>query len=219
MIHATKNSIRSEKIVQAAGRLFATQGYHGTSTRQIAHLAGVSENTLFRHFDSKEDLFWFSLRSASQELKLRRDLLDAIARGDSPEVVLPKLVETMTNLVSYKHELFGLIAAAFLELHWKADPYSREHLAPPLSAIRRYLEINVRNGKLRPVDPGVLTAALVMTTLTHGGIARIIDGDQPVLAARPEAARSYSRFWLELLAPGAPPHPWPNLSLEGKQSG
>jgi AcrR family transcriptional regulator len=38
-----KSSARTDKIVQAAGRLFAYQGYHGTSTRQIAHLADVSE--------------------------------------------------------------------------------------------------------------------------------------------------------------------------------
>ena len=46
-----KRSVRGDKILQAAGKLFARQGYYGTSTREIARLAGVSENTLFRHFD------------------------------------------------------------------------------------------------------------------------------------------------------------------------
>jgi AcrR family transcriptional regulator len=58
MASAFKNSERAGKIVQAAAQLFARQGYHGTSTREIAHLADISENTLFRYFEHKEDLFW-----------------------------------------------------------------------------------------------------------------------------------------------------------------
>ena len=58
-----KSSVRTDKILQAAGKLFARQGYHGTTTREIARLADVSENTLFRHFDNKEELFWSSLHA------------------------------------------------------------------------------------------------------------------------------------------------------------
>src|ERR1035438_1603133 len=53
----TKKSATMEKLTLAAAQLFARQGYHGTSTREIARLAGVSENTIFRHFDRKEALF------------------------------------------------------------------------------------------------------------------------------------------------------------------
>lgn len=52
-----KNSAQKDAILAAASQLFARQGYHGTSTREIARLADVSENTIFRHFDRKEDLF------------------------------------------------------------------------------------------------------------------------------------------------------------------
>ena len=49
----SKSAVRTDQILQAAGKLFASQGYHATSTREIARLADVSENTLFRHFDNK----------------------------------------------------------------------------------------------------------------------------------------------------------------------
>ena len=42
------------KILQAAQRLFARQGYGGTTTRDLAQAAGVAEGTLFRHFESKK---------------------------------------------------------------------------------------------------------------------------------------------------------------------
>ncbi len=44
-------------VLKAAHRLFASQGYHGTTTRQIAEEAGVGEPVLFRNFGSKAGLF------------------------------------------------------------------------------------------------------------------------------------------------------------------
>src|SRR5271165_5056607 len=99
MALAPKTSERTDKIVQAAAQLFARQGYHGTSTREIARLADVSENTLFRHFDHKEDLFWQALRARSAGLKLRRDLLDSIRESENPEVVLPKIIDLLVDTV------------------------------------------------------------------------------------------------------------------------
>ena len=71
-----KSTARTDIIVQAACRLFARQRYHGTSTREIAYLAEVSENTTFRHFENKEDLFWLTFRTYSAGLKFRGDLLE-----------------------------------------------------------------------------------------------------------------------------------------------
>ena len=45
------------RILRAALELFSTQGYTAATTRHIAGRAGVTEVTLFRHFQSKEKLF------------------------------------------------------------------------------------------------------------------------------------------------------------------
>lgn len=45
-----------EKILNAALSLFIKEGFHGTSTSKIAKEAGVSNGTLFHHFNTKEDL-------------------------------------------------------------------------------------------------------------------------------------------------------------------
>jgi AcrR family transcriptional regulator len=48
---------RRESILKAARRVFAENGFRGTTTRALAEAAGVSEALLFQHFPSKEALF------------------------------------------------------------------------------------------------------------------------------------------------------------------
>jgi AcrR family transcriptional regulator len=48
---------RRTAIIQAVRRVFAEKGFHGTTTRELAQAAGVSEALLFKHFPSKEALF------------------------------------------------------------------------------------------------------------------------------------------------------------------
>jgi AcrR family transcriptional regulator len=47
---------RRSEISAAARELFAVNGYHATTTRQLAKAAGVSDALLYRHFESKQDL-------------------------------------------------------------------------------------------------------------------------------------------------------------------
>jgi AcrR family transcriptional regulator len=48
---------RRKAIVEAAVPLFARKGFAGTTTRELAAAAGVSEALLFRHFPSKQSLY------------------------------------------------------------------------------------------------------------------------------------------------------------------
>lgn len=53
---------RRKAIVNAAVPLFARNGFAGTTTRELAAAAGVSEALLFRHFPSKQSLYREILR-------------------------------------------------------------------------------------------------------------------------------------------------------------
>jgi len=48
---------RREQLLDVAAHLFATRGYAGATTAQIASEAGVTEPIIYRHFKSKRDLF------------------------------------------------------------------------------------------------------------------------------------------------------------------
>src|SRR6516225_10666606 len=57
---ATMRRARGEPrrlLLDAARTLFARQDYRGTTTREIAQAAGVTEHLLFRNFGSKAALF------------------------------------------------------------------------------------------------------------------------------------------------------------------
>ena len=56
-----KDTDKRKRIVETAGRLFAEQGYEGTTTVQIVKEAGATEPLLYYHFKDKEDLFTFIL--------------------------------------------------------------------------------------------------------------------------------------------------------------
>jgi AcrR family transcriptional regulator len=52
---------RRQQILDVASGIFARKGYQGATTREIAEEAGVNEALLFRHFPSKESLYWTML--------------------------------------------------------------------------------------------------------------------------------------------------------------
>ena len=196
-----KNSTQQDKILNSAVQLFARQGYHGTSTREIARLADVSENTIFRHFDRKEDLFWAVLRTRCAGVKLRRDVTEGMQAGQAPEVILPKIIEFFTDILNYSPELLRLIAVAMLEFEFKSDTFCDEFLSPAFGAIGGYLNLSVRNGKIRNLDPTMVTAALTTMVLVHPWLSRLLEDGHQSYADNRDAGRAYTRFWMDVLSP------------------
>ena len=53
----TKGALTRNAILDAAERLILSQGYHGTSMRQIANEAGIAVGGIYNHFIGKEAIF------------------------------------------------------------------------------------------------------------------------------------------------------------------
>ena len=52
----SKTTVTRNRLLEAAKEVFAKAGVNGATTKEIARVAGVNEVTLFRHFQSKEQL-------------------------------------------------------------------------------------------------------------------------------------------------------------------
>lgn len=61
------------RIVASAVRCFASKGYHGCSTKEIASKAKVTEGSLFRVCGSKDNLFREALATALSAKTMKRD--------------------------------------------------------------------------------------------------------------------------------------------------
>lgn len=68
---------RSASILRAAAKMFARQGYAATTLDQVATEAGVSKLIVYRHFDSKKQLYVAILDQV-------RDRLGAVEQPTSP---------------------------------------------------------------------------------------------------------------------------------------
>jgi AcrR family transcriptional regulator len=55
---------RRAALLDTASRLFSEGSYRGTTTAEIARAAGVTEPVLYRHFDSKRDLYLACMEAA-----------------------------------------------------------------------------------------------------------------------------------------------------------
>src|SRR5689334_7417264 len=81
-----------DRILAAAKRWFATQGYEATITMAIARLAGTSESQMMKHFGSKEGLLEAILDAGWQGMS------QALLELDSMPASQEKLL-SMLNIV------------------------------------------------------------------------------------------------------------------------
>jgi AcrR family transcriptional regulator len=189
------------RIARAAIALFSRQGYHGTSTREIARVADVSEVTVFRYFDHKEDIFLSALRSSFSTIRPRLDLFSRGSELRKPETMLPQILSLLVDIATFSPEVTKLVAVAFLELHGKAEEVCFEHLTPLFTAIAGYLSANMESGKLRSLNPAIVTTAMALTVIAQPEISKHIAGFAFPRRGGSDSIDEYSKFWLEVLLP------------------
>ncbi len=113
-IHANRSPEETrDRIIAATRRLFARKGRRGTTTREIAELAGVNEATLFRHFGHKDALIEACVRRYCDTVELQELLasLDGDLEADLRRIA-SALVDRMesvrdliiASLVENEHE-------------------------------------------------------------------------------------------------------------------
>ena len=196
-----KKSEVPSRIVRAAIALFSRQGYHRTSTRDIARLADVSEVTLYRHFEHKEDIFWAALTSCFDALKPRLYALEPAARNTEPQILLPKVLHALVDTATFSPEFVRLIAVALLEVRGKAEEVCRQQMTPFFTSITSYLQNNIEAGNIRNLNPAITTLGIALTVFAQPGLSKLIEGCQLSRMDSRAVLDEYSQFWLSALLP------------------
>ena len=188
------------RLIEAAVRLFSRQGYSATSTREVAMVADVNEASLFRHF-SKEDLFWAALQSRLEQVRLRKELQEALSRVEKPERVVPLILEFVVFTAVCQMDLIRLLHVGFLELRPGTERLYRQYFAPVSCAIQEYLERSRKSGWIRDLDHSITTTAFITTILAHPGIYPLASEAGALYESTEKAIAAYSEYWLRLLIP------------------
>jgi len=79
---------RRAAIIGAVQKVFAEKGFDGTTTRELAEAAGVSEALLFKHFPNKEALYMAMQHSCCRGKDPAIERLKALEPGTSTLVTL-----------------------------------------------------------------------------------------------------------------------------------
>jgi len=81
---------RRQQIVEAAAKLFIAQGFHKTTTRQIARAAGFSIGSLYEYVASKEDVLYLVCEFI--HLEVERGVAEAMQRTTVGKEVLAEVI-------------------------------------------------------------------------------------------------------------------------------
>lgn len=150
---------RHAAILHAAAAAFARTGFASTSMEDVADACGVTKLIVYRHFDSKEDLYRAILQRVfdRQATELVRQLAGPSSRG----------IGTRTLLTVARED-----PAAFVLL-WRQAPrepqfavYSRELREMAVSAVRDLMQIASDDPTFDAWSAAVVVGWLVEAVLT-----------------------------------------------------
>ena len=153
-----------EKIVEAAERVMRERGLARSTTKEIARAAGYSEGTLYKHFESKEDLFLAVLAERFPSfVVLVEDLPSRVGRGTVRET----LEEVARNALAYYGEIVPMAASIFSEpalLARHREGLRKRGAGPQMinETLTSYLEAEKRIGRVREDADAKAAAALVL---------------------------------------------------------
>ncbi|WP_026732808.1 TetR/AcrR family transcriptional regulator [Fischerella sp. PCC 9605] len=137
------------RILQAARRLFASQGFDGTTTRDLAQAAGVAEGTLFRHFPNKKAIL-VEVATAGW-VEILTDLLTELSEMGSYKAVAQVMRRRMWNM----QKNADLMRVCFMEAQFHPDLRDRiqsEVIAKMTDVAEAFFQTAMDRGIYRQMD-------------------------------------------------------------------
>lgn len=126
---------RRAALLECACRVFADGSYRGTTTAEIAREAGVTEPILYRHFDSKRDLYLACLDRSWRDV--RRLWEEAVAAEPDPA----EWVRAMALAYRDSPDLRDVISSLWIQAIGEAgeDPAIRAYMRRHLREVHRFV--------------------------------------------------------------------------------
>ncbi len=163
-----------EAILSAARAVFAELGYGGTTVRDIIRGTGLASGTFYNYFKSKEEVFEALIDHSA--LRIRPRLKAERIRSRTFEDFIRNAYRTYFSYLVDDRTTYEMMRRNAGTIRVRMD--TAEVLAT-FEEIRIYIEEDIKDGNLPPVDADYLMASVV-------GIAMEL-GDRMFLRENPDA--------------------------------
>jgi TetR/AcrR family transcriptional regulator len=191
---------RQASLITAAATLFARKGFNGTTTKEIAKAAGVSEALVFKHFPTKRALYGAILK----EKVAVSDLLDAIEqsarRRDDRQVF--SLIAGYRIRPDADSTLLRLLLFSALEGHELSEMFFGKHHKVFYDHLAAYIETRIADGAFRTVDPLLAARSFIGMVVHHRLLHEIFA--VPMHCSHRETVSAYVDLFLQGLLANRP---------------
>jgi AcrR family transcriptional regulator len=190
---------RRMQILKLAVSLFSQRGFSGTTTREIAQAAGVSEAMVFRHFATKQELYSAILdhkACGASSFDPFAVVADAVERKDD-RAVFEGLAFSALEHHEHDQEFHRLLLHAALERHELAEMFWERNVRPLYEFLGDYVRQRQSDGALIEIEPAVVVRAFIGMVIHHSLNNNLWDPKRTVLRiSNEEAARWFARILL-----------------------
>jgi AcrR family transcriptional regulator len=202
-----KGDERREQILATAVNLFSRNGFRGTTTKEIAQAAGVSEAMVFRHFANKEALYGAILDDKGCREGVGRFpwenndvLIKAMEDKDDYTVFFQMGLNALQKHQSSVPFLRLLFYSA-LEEHDLAERFFGDFIERIYDFISEYIRVRQADGAFRDIEPRVAVRAFLGMLIHHSLNNILWDKDRRLLNITIEdAAKNFAEVLLHGIA-------------------
>ncbi len=207
---------RQRQLLEAAMNAFSRRGFKGTTTKEIAAAAGVTEAVIFQHFPSKETLYSAVLElhlETSDEQKWIEDVNDRMERNDDEGVFRSFILQI---LQSYRRdpEIERVILFAALEGHEQGLTRIRKQFAPIFERFMEYIARRQKEGAFIDCNPHAIMIGLGVAH-QYGLITQIFRAPAPDMSDE-EMAKLFTRIMLHGIQTNPAPQEGPAQQSDRK---
>jgi AcrR family transcriptional regulator len=192
--------MRREKIIDAAVQLFAENGFSGTTTKEIAVAAGISEACLYQHFKTKAELYAELLERKSRSVYQggwMDEINELIARRDDEGVfraIALKIGEHCQNDPIF----IRLMLYTALEKHENAQPFRRRMLYPVFELLKSYIEMRTSERAFQDCNAAAAAFAFIAVQLYHA-MGNVLFQSKILSISDEEAVSNFIKLSLDAL--------------------
>jgi AcrR family transcriptional regulator len=166
---ATRTRSTSEQrqagLIAAAASLFAAKGFNGTTTKEIARAAGVSEALVFKHFPTKRALYGAILAERVTVDDLLGAIEESARKRDDRRVFT--LIAGFRIRPGVDSTLLRLLLFSALEGHELSEMFFGKHHRIFYDRLAAYIETRIGEGAFRNVDPLLAARAFIGMVVHH----------------------------------------------------